>query len=88
MFPLERNLVSLYGATIPDPAHENMLRDPVRPIVLLPKRPGSCLAPEIAPNMGETNVIGMNLLSRLASWRVEGTTIVLVPTHPQAKAVS
>jgi len=53
MFPLERNLVSLYGATIPDPAHEHMLRDPVRPIVLVPKRPGSCLAPEIAPNMGE-----------------------------------
>jgi aspartyl protease family protein len=42
----------------------------------------------IAPNMGETNVIGMNLLSRLASWRVEGGTLVLVPNHPQAMAVS
>jgi aspartyl protease family protein len=40
----------------------------------------------IAPNIGETNVIGMNLLSRLASWRVEGRTLVLVPNHPQAKA--
>ena len=37
----------------------------------------------IAPGIGETNVIGMNLLSRLASWRVEGTTLVLVPHHPQ-----
>lgn len=33
----------------------------------------------IAPNLGEVNVIGMNLLSRLASWRVEGDTLVLVP---------
>lgn len=38
----------------------------------------------IAPGLGETNVIGMNLLSRLASWRVEGRTLVLVPKHPQA----
>jgi aspartyl protease family protein len=38
----------------------------------------------VAPGLGETNVIGMNLLSRLASWRVEGNTLVLVPNHPQA----
>jgi aspartyl protease family protein len=38
----------------------------------------------IAPGLGETNVIGMNLLSRLASWRVEGRTLVLVPNHPQS----
>ena len=37
----------------------------------------------IAPNIGETNVIGMNLLSRLASWRVEGRTMILVPHNPQ-----
>lgn len=37
----------------------------------------------IAPNIGETNVIGMNLLSRLASWRVEGKTLILVPADPQ-----
>lgn len=40
----------------------------------------------IAPNIGETNVIGMNLLSRLASWRVEGRTMILVPHHPQPPA--
>lgn len=33
----------------------------------------------VAPGIGETNVIGMNLLSRLASWRVEGDTLVMVP---------
>ena len=33
----------------------------------------------IAPNLGRTNVIGMNVLSRLASWRVEGDTMILVP---------
>jgi len=27
----------------------------------------------------DTNVIGMNLLSRLASWRVEGSRLILVP---------
>jgi aspartyl protease family protein len=39
----------------------------------------------VAPSLGETNVIGMNLLSRLASWRVEGRTLILVPNHPQAE---
>ncbi len=33
----------------------------------------------VAPGLGETNVIGMNLLSRLASWRVEGRTLVMIP---------
>lgn len=37
----------------------------------------------IAPNLGETNVIGMNLLSRLKGWRVEQGTLVLVPNNPQ-----
>jgi len=40
----------------------------------------------IAPGLGPTNVIGMNLLSRLASWRVEGNTMILVPHHPQPAA--
>ncbi len=37
----------------------------------------------IVPNLGETNVVGMNMLSRLASWRVENGTLILVPNHPQ-----
>ncbi|MFC4256044.1 TIGR02281 family clan AA aspartic protease [Altererythrobacter xixiisoli] len=37
----------------------------------------------IVPNLGDTNVVGMNMLSRLASWRVEGGTLILVPHHPQ-----
>ncbi len=37
----------------------------------------------IAPTLGDTNVVGMNLLSRLASWRVEGDTMILVPANPQ-----
>lgn len=37
----------------------------------------------IAPNIGPTNVLGMNLLSRLSSWRVEEGTLILVPNHPQ-----
>lgn len=39
----------------------------------------------ITPTLGETNVVGMNLLSRLASWRVEGDTMVLVPRNPQSE---
>jgi len=42
----------------------------------------------IAPGMGDANVIGMNLLSRLDSWRVEGKTLILVPHHPQAASSS
>jgi len=41
----------------------------------------------IAPGLGQTNVIGMNLLSRLASWRVEGDTLILVPNNPQEPVV-
>lgn len=41
----------------------------------------------IAPNIGETNVIGMNLLSRLAQWRVEQGTLILVPNNPQEEQV-
>jgi aspartyl protease family protein len=37
----------------------------------------------IAPGLGPTNVIGMNLLSRLASWRVEDNVMIIVPHHPQ-----
>ena len=33
----------------------------------------------IAPGLGETNIIGMNLLSRLEGWRVEKGTLILTP---------
>lgn len=33
----------------------------------------------VAPGLGDTNVLGMNFLSRLHGWRVEGRTLVLVP---------
>jgi len=35
-----------------------------------------------APGL-DLDVIGMNFLSELESWRVEGQTLVLVPHHPQ-----
>ena len=37
-----------------------------------------------APGLGNLDVLGMNFLSRLQSWRVEGRTLVLVPHHPRA----
>lgn len=40
----------------------------------------------VAPGMADTNVLGMNFLSQLASWRVEGRTLILVPHHPQTAA--
>lgn len=33
----------------------------------------------IAPGLGRTNIIGMNLLSRLEGWRVERGTMILTP---------
>jgi len=33
----------------------------------------------IAPEFGDTDVLGMNFLSQLASWRVEGKVLVLEP---------
>jgi aspartyl protease family protein len=40
----------------------------------------------IAPGLGPTNVIGMNVLSRLASVQFAEGTMVLVPHHPQPAA--
>lgn len=40
----------------------------------------------VAPGMQGTSVLGMNFLSRLASWRVEGHTLILAPHHPQDDA--
>ena len=40
----------------------------------------------VSPAFGDVNVIGMNFLSRLKSWRVEGRTLILVPHHPQPVA--
>jgi len=37
----------------------------------------------VSPAFGNMEVIGMNFLSKLASWRVEGRTLILVPRHPQ-----
>ena len=37
-----------------------------------------------SPALGGFDVLGMNFLSRLASWRVEGQTLVLVPEKPEA----
>jgi aspartyl protease family protein len=39
-----------------------------------------------APGLGGLDVLGMNFLSKLDSWRVEGRTLILVPHHPQANA--
>ncbi|WP_448660154.1 retropepsin-like aspartic protease family protein [Sphingomonas sp. CJ99] len=36
----------------------------------------------ISPALGRINVIGMNFLSDLESWRVEGRTLILVPRTP------
>ncbi|MES2097222.1 MAG: TIGR02281 family clan AA aspartic protease [Pseudomonadota bacterium] len=33
---------------------------------------------------GDMDVLGMNFLSRLKSWRVEGRTLILTPNHPQS----
>jgi len=40
----------------------------------------------VSPSFGDTEVIGMNFLSKLKSWRVEGTILILEPHHPQSSA--
>ena len=45
----------------------------------------SDLSVGVSPAFGDTDVLGMNFLSRLRSWRVEGSTLVLVPHHPDPK---
>jgi aspartyl protease family protein len=43
----------------------------------------------VTPGIGDLDVIGMNFLSKLQSWRVEGRTLVLVPeTAPGADGVA
>lgn len=37
----------------------------------------------ISPAFGDVDVLGMNFLSKLRSWRVEDNILVLVPHHPQ-----
>ncbi len=37
-----------------------------------------------SPALGDLDVLGMNFLSKLASWRVEERTLILVPHNPQA----
>ena len=37
----------------------------------------------IAPNLGPTNVLGMNLLSRLDGWRVEDNVLIMSPNAPK-----
>ncbi len=37
----------------------------------------------VSPAFGDTDVLGMNFLSKLKSWRVEGNTLILEPHHPQ-----
>lgn len=36
-----------------------------------------------APGLGGIDVLGMNFLSKLKSWRVEERTLILVPNQPQ-----
>ncbi|WP_264587600.1 TIGR02281 family clan AA aspartic protease [Sphingobium sp. B2D3B] len=36
----------------------------------------------ISPALGDMDVLGMNFLSQLASWRVEERTLILVPAPP------
>jgi len=36
----------------------------------------------VAPGLGDTSVLGMNFLTRLKSWRVDGKVMILIPNHP------
>jgi hydrogenase maturation protein HypF len=57
MFPLDGDLAAVQRATRLDRAHRAVLVDPMRPIVLVPKREDSPLAPEIAPSCSEVGAM-------------------------------
>ena len=40
------------------------------------------LAATVSPELGDTDLLGMNFLEQLDSWRVEGRTLVLQPHKP------
>ena len=40
----------------------------------------------VSPAFGDTDVLGMNFLSMLKSWHVDGRVLVLEPHHPQDAA--
>ena len=40
----------------------------------------------ISPSLGTVNVLGMNFLSQLQAWRVEGRTLILTPAAPAEDA--
>lgn len=60
---------------------------PARLVTIRELRFGNVLARDLdavtAPGLAGTSVLGMNFLSRLAAWRVEGNTMILSPHHPQ-----
>jgi aspartyl protease family protein len=37
----------------------------------------------VSPGLGNVDLLGMNFLSKLRRWSVEGRTLILVPHHPQ-----
>ncbi|HTS84004.1 MAG TPA: carbamoyltransferase HypF [Usitatibacter sp.] len=53
MFPMDATLAALERVAFIDSTHREALLDPVRPIVLVPKREGSHLAGAIAPGSAE-----------------------------------
>lgn len=58
--PLAVMVASLEAArsiTAPEVVHEELLGDPMRPIVLVPKRPGAPLADAIAPGLDEVGLM-------------------------------
>lgn len=59
---------------------------PARPATLKRLELGNITASNlkvvISPALGDVDVLGMNFLSQLASWRVEGRTLIMVPSTP------
>lgn len=60
---------------------------PARPVSIDELRVGNIVARNLkavtSPGLGDIDVLGMNFLSQLESWRVEGRTLILVPRAPR-----
>jgi len=57
MFPMDNDLAEVHKAVSLDNEHEQLLRDPVRPIVLVRLKPEAVLAKDVAPGLKEIGIM-------------------------------
>jgi hydrogenase maturation protein HypF len=87
MFPLDDDLAAVRRCVRLDAVHEAFLRDPMRPIVLLPRKARSPIAAEVAPGCSEIGAfLPYSPLHHLLLQDV-GTPLVATSANPSGEPV-